>query len=434
MPILETAHVRSTHEQAMTPEIAMRIGQAVGLQYKDVTVGIDVNLSSEMLCKALISGLLSAGAKVRYAGVAPASAVAFSSTRSKCFLMVSDSDSFGVNSGITLRLSDGAAFNTEQIRQVRNTFNSESIDLPIYRSVGDVVPVDGVIEKYRRKVTSILGETDCPVILDCGCGVTSLVAPQLFTDMHSDLMAINCQVDGRYPARSPSLEESELRVLSDNVKANLGNIGIALNGDGTKMALIDEIGRYISPDRILALLVHYLEPKSIVVPMNTSAIIDDIFNGTIRKTSDVAVCDVMKGNDIRFGARANGSFIFSDVSYCADGIFASACIAKLAAENSIRDIVDNFPEYVMDRTRIVFDGSNKDVFKKKLAEELEALEHNSLVESQGWRLEMDSGWFLVWIDDGPYVDITAEGKDKAYLVGLLEIAKDAVMRAMHVNL
>ncbi|MDY0293863.1 MAG: hypothetical protein RBQ77_04785 [Candidatus Methanomethylophilaceae archaeon] len=429
MSLLETSDIRSAMEQNITPEIALRIGQTIGLQYKDVTLGTDVNPSSETLKNALVSGLTSAGSKVRLAGRAPAAAVAFSSSRSECSIMLGDPDQFGVYSGISLRNSDGSAFNEDQMRQVRIRYESSELDLPSYKASGIAIPVDGVIEKYRRKVSELAGKTDCPVILDCGCGVTSAVAPQIFVDMGSDLVAINAYMDGRYPVRSPSVEESELKQLIHEVKTNSGSIGIAFNGDGTELAVIDELGRYVNHDQVLALLVHHLNPESIVVPMNSSALIDDMFDGKVHRTSDAKLCDSMKKTGIRFGGGTDGSFIFSDISYCPDGIFAATAIAKLAEENSIRKLVDDFPQYTMDHTRVVFDG-NREQFSKRIAEALQSLDHNDLVEGDGWRLEMDSGWFLIRFEGNePYIDVTAEGRDKAYLVGLLEIAKDTISAA-----
>ncbi len=432
MSLIDAAEIKSTVEQPITSEISIKLGQCIGMLYKDVTIGMDANPSNEVLGHALISGLLSVGARVRYAGCAPLSAIALTSFRSDCYIMISEPNTFGVSSGFTLGNPDGSEFNEDQLRALRIEYNNPNPNLPEYKNVESILPIDGVVEKYRRRIVSGAGETDCPVAIDCGCGVASLVVPQIFTDIHADISTLNCQIDGRCPARSPSVEENDLTSLIEFVESNPGHIGIAFNGDGTRITVIDELGNMVTNTELLALLAYYINPESIVVPMNTSALLEEIYKGKVYKSCDSKICDLMKETDTKIGARANGTYVFSQLSFCSDGLCPAIAIAKLAANESIQNLIQGFPKYIVEQTKVVYEGNeNREIFRRKMLETLEDLEHVNLIESTGWRFEMEDGWFLIWYKDGDsFIDIVAEGKDKAYVVGLIEIAKNAISTAM----
>lgn len=83
------------------------------------------------------------------------------------------------------------------------------------------------------------------IVVDCACGCTSYVAPEALSRLGADITAIDSDHRARKP-RNPGAIKSELIYLSNFLNASTGSIGIAYNGDGTRLALLDESGKYIS--------------------------------------------------------------------------------------------------------------------------------------------------------------------------------------------
>ncbi|MCL2509802.1 MAG: phosphomannomutase, partial [Methanomassiliicoccaceae archaeon] len=270
---------RSITDDDMTTEKAIKFGQMIGRSFKTVCIGSDTNPSSRMIKNALISGLLSAGADVNDADIAPAPAVALASRGSECMLMVGEPNEQGIVSKVFIMNSDGSIFTKEQLRLMMMTGIADN-PLPGYRDVGKLRLCDSVDEDYKRTICEKHGKgIDTPVILDCGCGCTSVCAPQILAAVGADLTTINAQNDPLYSPRPPGVSADDVSNLAEFVGTELGSIGIALNGDGTRLALIDEKGNYVDPENVLALLLMHLKPKSVVIPSNTSAVVDDAFRG-----------------------------------------------------------------------------------------------------------------------------------------------------------
>lgn len=437
--------LRSITEGDMTPEKAMSIGRMIGMSYKTVCIGSDMNPSSKMIKNSLISGLLSAGADVNDAGIAPVPAVSLASKGSECMLMVGEPDEQGVISRIDIMNSDGSIFTKEQLRQMI-TLGDIDRTLPNYKKVGTVRLCDSVTDDYIRIISEEHGRsTDAPVILDCGCGCTSACTPQILASVGADLTTINAQNDPKYSPRPPGVGFNDITSLRDIVNMDLGSIGLALNGDGTRLALIDEEGEYVDPENILALLLLYLRPSSVVVPFNASAVVDDAFmdiigegvatnapipneRRIIRADNDLeAITAAIIENDAEMGAMKDGTFIFPKISLCPDATNAAVILTKMSGENSISDLLASFPKYMILKEAIHHAG-NPELFNKKLEDRLKELDAADVLNIDGWRIGMSEGWFTITrnSDNPEYVDITAEAKDKAYVVSMMELAKGIV--------
>jgi len=430
----------------MTTENALKIGQVVGRSYKTVCIGSDTNPSSRMIKNSLISGLLSAGADVNDADIAPAPAVALASKGSDCMLMVGEPDEQGIISKIDIMNSDGSVFTNEQLRQMIAT-GMAYMPLPGYMGVGKLRLCDSVGDDYNRTICEKYGKgIDSPVILDCGCGCTSVCAPQILASVGADVTTINAQNDPRYSPRPPGVSANDVTELAEFVGAEFGSIGIAFNGDGTKLALVDERGNFVDPENVLALLLMYLKPTSVVIPSNASAVVDDALRGRIgdddteaagrrriiRADNDLeSITAAIKEHNAMMGALTDGTFIFPDVTMCPDAINAAVILAKLSKENSINNMLASFPIYVVIRDSVHCPG-NAERFNKKFNNRLKELDSEEKCVVEGGRVSMPGGWFAISrnADDREYIDVTAEAKDKAYTISMMDLAKGIIRDCM----
>ncbi len=435
--------LESSDSQEMSPEIVLSAGIKFGQKYKSVAVFRDADPSSKMISDALVSGLLSAGADVTDGGVlcVPVAHAAFSSSYD-CLMSVGNPDRDGVISGIKVYNGDGSPFDTDQMYEVLKESEGE---LPDYRSVGEVSRVMDANEKYIDILKGTGVTSQSYVILDCGCGSTSQVAPQAMVDIGAEVVAFNAHpLEGQMP-RAPGLNKTNLMNISNFVNASIGSIGIAFNGDGTRLALMDENGKYVPGDRLTALLLMYFEPDVAVVPFDSPCVVEDAFKsplglravsreeGTerriIRTKNDIdSVIEAMKENNADFGALNDGTFIFPRIGYCPDAVYAAAVICELAGKRSIRNVLDAIPIYSNRTVRIDFDGNMK-LFGNKLNQRIKEYDILEVSTSgDAWKMFLKKGSYIIKQNevDPKKLIIFAESSDLVYLITMLEQAKDIV--------
>ena len=427
MSSADVAMIQGTEDSELTPEKVLDIGKTLGMQYKYITVGMNMNPSSMMILSSLMAGMTSTGADVRNAGILPTPAIPFATEKTECCVMVGNPDDQDRVSGLTFLNTDGRYFNGPQMFAFSNRLAGEKI-LPGYSSIGNVRPYNGALDKYKKKISEFAGSADCQIVIDCASDSPSYVVPNIMKTIGADAMMVSCQTDLRQRGTWANPEEYSIRMLSKIVKANFGSIGVALNSDGTRVAALDENGDPISGDALLQLFIQYMQPRKIAVPIDVTMGVREQFKGSVKlcKLGRESIGETMKVDSIEFGGASDGTFIFRNNSYAPDGIAASALLTKIATESRIGDMVDDLPVYCRDQDIIRY-PANREIIAKRISSNINDLEYRELCVTDGWRVEMDSGWFLIRFSDDDYtIEIKSEGTDRIYTAGMMEIAKDIV--------
>ena len=427
----DAATIQGIDDSELTPEQILEIGKTLGMQYKSITVGMNTNPSSMMVFSSLVAGMTCTGADVRNAGVLPTPAIPFASENTDCCVMIGNPEDPDRISGLTFLNPDGRYFNGPQMFAFKNRLDAEKV-LPGYNYVGKLKSFNGAAEQYTKKVANYIGVADCQVVIDCASDSPAAVVPSIMKRIGDDAMIVSCQTDIRPRGTWANPEEYNTRLLSKIVKANYGSIGIALNNDGTRVAAIDETGECVMNDDLLLLLISYIQPRKVAVPIDTSMAVKDVMKGSVKlcKLGTEAIGEAMKLDNIEFGGTSDGSFVFRNISYASDGITAAALITKMATETSLRDLVMDLPRYCRDEDFVKY-PAHREIIAKKISSRVGDLSYRDLSVIDGWRVEMDSGWFLIRFSDFENdIDIKVEGTDKIYTAGLMEIAKDIVISSI----
>jgi len=212
--------------------------------------------------------------------------------------------------------------------------------------------------------------------------------------------------------------------------------------------VFDEDGDILSDIEVLALLILYLRPKKIVLPMDTSALIVDIFTGMVSipiatpydepQPEDMdlimvrpdagSVCRAIKDNEAELGFY-DGGFIFGDISLMSDVIYASAIVSHISGGNNISNLVSSLPQYYSEKKSYRFNCTPEN-FIRMMDANIPEIESTRIVEDEGWRVEMAGGWFYAALDEEKEdtVNVTAESGDRAYLVGMIEVIDDLMAK------
>jgi Phosphomannomutase len=396
-------------------ETFVRAGRSMSCSGR-LYVGRCAGNASHMFSEAFASGAMSAGIDVFDIGVAPAPTLSFSSKDKGDSAMIC---SFDDVPSVNIRARDGILSDPSRVRHVDK-------DVPF--NVGSVTNVGDAIWKHKDAVMTLLSDADCPVVIDCSSDCPSLIVPELLSEMGCDVVSVNST--GRLTSKG--IEENDLKDLMTIAAGNTGGIGIAVNYDGTRISAVDESNRYIPPELLLALFVKYLEPKKLVVSVTTSMMIDDLSNCEIIRSgaTDRSVGSAVGTNDADFGGSPLGSFFFPKLSLCPDAVYASALLSKIAGEGRLADMIDELPEYQRNKDQVRYDGDRQEI-SEKISESVNALEYEHLIEKDGWRVEMEFGWFLIrFSSKEPVIRFNAEARDKVYLVMLMDVAKGLIENAL----
>ncbi len=426
--------VVSSNKNRMTPEDALEAGLRVGTIYKKVGVAMDSDPTTAPIFYSLVAGLNAAGADVDSVGICPTVAACLSlRNRCQCIITVGSPDESSMTC-LTFYHPDGTAFNSVDKR----ILEVPAEDLPDWENVGEFHEIPDSDKAYEEYITKSGMKISGYIIMDCGCGCTADIAPHALSGLGGDVSSLDSDYRRRKP-RNPGLNKSELVYLSNFVNASTGSIGIAYNGDGTALSVMDENGHYIPSERLVALMLMYVEPRCAVIPFSSSAIVESAFENGLhirpdahsedhelyRGTDVDDILEIAREKDADFVALGNGRFVFPEMSFCPDAVYASAIIAELSGQRSLRNLLEDLPNFISKEMRIPFTG-NLRRFDEQLKKVTTRYDIKELVsDGNAWKILMNHGQFAIVPGNGELV-ITAESTDQTYLVTMSELAQEIV--------
>ena len=387
----------------------MKTGLVVGKEYGKVIVGSDTRTSSEAIKHAFISGLLTAGAWCWDSGVIPTPTLALATREFQAGAMITASHNPPEYNGIKLLNADGSAFDANQRRQIEDMILSDVLSTALWADMKNSRNYDSAIEQHVEHLRKDLPHAlKLKVVLDCGCGATSVIAPYLLRQLGCEVVELNCYPSGFFPH---DVEPTETN-LGDLIRVTReigADLGIAHDGDGDRMMAVDEQGRFIPGDKLLVLFAQQVGAKEIVTTLDASMVVDELgFKVTRTKVGDIYVSEELKKSG-DFGGEPSGAWIFPNSSLCPDGIYAAAKLLAIASRHKLSVLVDQIPQYPLFRGSIASEG----VVLSNLKKRLQTLKPLSVSDIDGLRLSFENGWLLIRASGTePKIRLTAEAKSE----------------------
>jgi phosphoglucosamine mutase len=435
MSLFGSSGIRGVVNELITPELAIQAGKALGLSNKNVVVGRDPRTSGQMIENALISGLQAMGARVTRVGLVSTPTLAYAARNYDCGVMITASHNPPEYNGLKFWNPDGMAFSLHQQDELEKAINSD-IKGANWQGMGTEYSRQDAVREHMDAILKNVEHYPLKVVVDCGCGAGTTITPYLLREMGCSVITLNGQPDGFFPAREPEPVKENLDGLMKTVIATGADLGIAHDGDADRMMAVDDEGRFVSGDELMAYFCQYEVKYSLVCPVDVSMIVGKSVNGVkIYRTriGDAFVSEEAKNVSADFGGETSGTWIFPKMSYCPDGIYAAAKLVELVSKNGkLSDAVDALPRYPIKRSGIKFSHS---VDKAKLMEVVkgaidikDAKDVNTL---DGMRVEYGSGWILVRPSGTePKIRITAEAEDVDTLTELFNKTESIVKRCV----
>ncbi|MDO9098345.1 MAG: phosphoglucosamine mutase, partial [Candidatus Methanoperedens sp.] len=294
---------------------------------------------------------------------------------------------------------------------------------------GNLSTIKNALKEHSEIILRNTKSAGLKVVVDCGCGAASVLTPYVLRKMGCQVITLNSQPDGYFPGREPEPVEENLSLLKTVVRAAGADLGIAHDGDADRMMAVDNRGRFVSGDKLLAFFAMREAKKAIAVPVDASRVIDDLLSGiriSRTKVGDVYVAEELNRIGGEFGGEPSGTWIFPKISLCPDGIYAAARLVEIVEkEGKFSKLLDSIPEYPVKRGS--FPCRDKKNAMAEVARKLGELgEINAL---DGLQVYLDEGWILVRPSGTePTIRITVESANKCD--ELFNRASEIVRRAI----
>jgi len=428
MSIFKPCDIRGIYGSELTEQDAYDLGRAAGklTQGQTALVAGDVRLSTSVLKNALKEGLVCSGCQVTDVGIltTPAFSYAVQQTGSTLGIMVTASHNPPEYNGFKI-LVENRPVNEEELAYLQQTMAQRNFTA----GVGDCRSDDTWLKRYRDKILCCFQPGKLKVVLDCGNGACSLIAPEIFQALGYEVKELFCTPDGNFPNRSPNPSIAEnLTSLRQQMSENNATVGIAYDGDGDRVAFVDENGRMIENDRILALFSRHLLARAtgvIVYDSKCSLVVPE----EVTRLSGIP-CMARSGHGfIRheflaskalLAGELSGHFFWRDLLFD-DGIFSSLVLLELLQENqmSLSQMDQALPRYLITPDiRLPFAGD----FQELIKEVAQKLSRFPLSRLDGVRVELPDCWGMIRPSiTEPIVTLRFEGKNRERLVFILKL-------------
>ena len=374
-----TDGIRGPVESKITPEVCLRIGHAAGVVLKDmgwetVLIGKDTRVSGYMLESALQAGFIAAGVNVRLLGPLPTPGVAYltRSLRNQFGLVISASHNNYLDNGIKLFAGTGEKISKDAEKKIEKLL------------AGDLKPVktaelgkaqrfdesgDRYIEFCKSTVPADVSFESLRIVLDCANGACYKVSPSILRELGAEVISIGADPDG-YNINSECGSTHPEKAQEEVVKQR-ADFGIALDGDGDRVVLIDRNGNILDGDDIMYILA-YANPNrtgqwsGIVGTAMTNLGFEEAVKklGYKFKRADVGdkyVSQMLQKKGWMLGGEPSGHIICRDLVSTGDGTIAALKVISslLILEKDPEDILRNYTK--MPQININVEVKNKDV-------------------------------------------------------------------------
>ncbi|WP_227339639.1 phosphoglucosamine mutase [Sphingopyxis sp. P8] len=427
-----------TNQVPMTAEVAMRVGMAAGAHFlrgdhkHRVVIGKDTRLSGYMLENALVAGFTSVGMDVVQVGPMPTPAVAMltHSMRADLGVMISASHNPYQDNGIKLFGPDGYKLSDEDEMQIERLLDGEPPRAdPAH--IGRAKRIEDARGRYIHAVKQSLPQSvrldGLKIVLDCANGAAYNSAPTVFWELGADVVAIGIEPNGtnindRCGSTAPAL-------LQETVVASGADIGIALDGDADRLIVVDEKGKIVDGDQIMALIgaswarQERLKGGGVVATVMSNLGLERFLESEgLRlertKVGDRYVLERMKSGGFNVGGEQSGHMILSDHATTGDGTLAALqVLAELVrADKPASDLLHLFDPVPQLLKNVRFGGGKP-------------LDHaNVKAAIADGEASLDGRGRLVIRASGtePVIRVMAEGDDAGQVEQIVDMICDAV--------
>jgi phosphoglucosamine mutase len=435
-----TDGIRGRANGVITPELALKVGQAAGIVFRRgehrhrVVIGKDTRLSGYMIETALIAGFTSVGMDVLQLGPMPTPAVAMltRSMRADLGVMISASHNPYDDNGIKLFGPDGYKLSDEVEQDIEKLIDGDIMKrLAKSMELGRAKRIDGVHDRYiefaKRTLPRNLSLEGLRIVIDCGHGAAYRVAPGALWELGADVVSIGVEPDGFNINRECGSTEPD--ALCRKVREMRADIGIALDGDADRVVIVDEQGHLIDGDQLLAVIAEsWREDGRLAKPGVVATVMSNLglerhlqsLNLNLVRTpvGDRYVLEYMRQHGYNVGGEPSGHIILSDYTTTGDGFVAALQVLAVVKKQ-------NKPVSQVCRRFIALPQVLKNV-RYRSGKPLENAKVRSAIEDAEQRFNGHGRLVVRPSGTEPVIRVMGEGDDKTLVEEIVDGVVDAL--------
>lgn len=369
-----TDGVRGVANEELTPTLAMQLGQAGAYvltkenQHKPtIMVGCDTRISGDMLANALMAGVCSVGANAIYVGVVPTPAIAYLTKKYKVDAGVVISASHNPVEFNGIKFFDGNGYKLpdsleDEIEEMIRG-NMRGIKFPIGPGVGKIKYRSDAREEYiNHAMQSVnVNLSGMKIVVDCAEGAAHYTSTEALKELGAEVVAIHISPDGtniNANCGSTHMEELQARVVFEQAQ-----IGLAFDGDADRLLAVDEKGKIVDGDQIMAIVGNYMKEKG-TLKQNTivTTVMSNLGFFMMAKKNDIQVLQTKVGDryvlekmremGASLGGEQSGHVIFLDENTTGDGLLSALHLLEVLVEkkkplSELAKIMEVLPQAVV---------------------------------------------------------------------------------------
>ena len=422
--------IRGVWGKDITEEVSYLIGRAFGSKLKrlgktETLVGYDNRYSSPVIEKNVVKGINDSGVDVVRLGLVttPMYYYGWDLLNIKCGVMITASHNPKDDNGFKFSYNG-----------IHNAYGKSTIELydmimnnDFENGNGNIRNVD-IKSDYIKMITKNikLGDKKIKVIYDCGNGTTSIVADDIFNTFKDklDLIPLFNTSDSSFPNHHPDpAVEENLTILKEKVKENNADCGIAFDGDGDRVGVITNTGRFLDIDKYMILIWRDLINKNVdkktFYDVKCSLALKEeldklgVENKFFRTGNSYTKAESVSGN-YPFSGELSGHVFFRDkFPGYDDGIYAGLRLIEILTntDKNIEELLEGIPEYVSTpEIKIATDDNIKFQVIDKIREYAESMDYNILTVDGVKVLYSDGAALVRASNTGPNITTRFEAK------------------------
>jgi len=430
--IFKAYDIRGIVENELTPEVVKLIGLAIGSESiakgeRGIVVGRDGRLTGEILSQSLILGLIESGCHVVDIGMVPTPLVYFATYTKGATsgVMITGSHNPPEYNGLKIMIA-GETLTAERIEALYARIMEEDFSY----GAGSSISMN-IVQDYIDKIKSDIKLTKkLNIVVDCGNGIAGDIAPKLFESLGANVTKLFCLVDGRFPNHHPDPSKPEnLNDLINEVLDTGADLGLAFDGDGDRLGLIDNKGKVIWADRQMILYARDVISRNsgakIIYDVKCSSLLpQDISKHggepIMSRTGHSFIKNKIKETGAELGGEMSGHIFFNERWYgFDDALYTGARLLEIISKNddSCAEIFAKLPDRVnTPEINIHFNkhGEQHDAISK-LSKDID-FPGSKINTIDGIRVDYENCWGLVRASNTtPCLVLRFEANDKEIL-------------------
>jgi len=329
----------------LTPEMIIRIGRSVATVFGDrpgahILIGADTRVSGDMIVSAIKSGICSCGVNVLKAGILPTPGIAYLTANTEIAvagIVISASHNPYFDNGIKVFDGNGYKLSDRVEAEIESCIPDEGLDNAISnQEIGRIIQLSDAEDRYLDFLRQCWPKKHdlggLKLVIDCANGATYRIAPILFESLGAEVTSLFIHPDGKNINADCGSEHT--RTLAQKVVETGADLGVAFDGDGDRLALVDETGHSLTGDQVLASLANHLKSQG---QLRNNLVVNTVMSnlgltmaldrmGIGHETADVGdrrVMEKMRANGAVLGGEDSGHIIFLDQHTTGDGLLSA---------------------------------------------------------------------------------------------------------------